>query len=224
MEATSEQEQENKALIRTHTHRVFNSIKIKKESVVVNYTKLTLTERLDELGNVIGEERNKETIPHELDFIPHPDLLKSLKMLRKTVIQAMEFKDFTDHKQYNVIGISIFGEQDNAKVIITYTKNPKWTDDEATANTVPIPLYDNDDFGDSEKVDKLCSIVKNESFYFVDGIKRGVKEQLELQFEGGDKVKMDVQGANHDSQGGEAEQHQVDLPFGNEPVDTAEKT
>lgn len=125
---------------------------------------------------------------------PHRDFVNSLKMLRKPAMQIVEQNDFANFDQYTVTGFSLSGmdSDEDAGIVLSVQKKLRngrvWS-----FNTTFTPLGENEEYGDSERLDTLAAAVCQEFIGFDNG-KFGEDDdpQMKLKFEDGTEASMRV--------------------------------
>lgn len=171
----------------TTTQRSLDKVKVtdKGKSVEVSYTEKII----HTLPPGVDPESQPEPPPpailhHKLEGNagPHPDLIRAIRKLRKAALQICGIEDFSNIDDYNVTGLSLSGQDDETQAIITVSKTVEWSGKAYTFNTPATSLADNEKFGDSAKLDKICRDVELEALaYAVDG-KHADPEQMEIAF------------------------------------------
>lgn len=184
---------------KVHKSKQIDKIKITDKGVTVDWTETVMTETYKPSPNgegpdeLVGETKNFLHHSTGGDFLPHKDFMDAMKMLRKPVIQACEWGDFKHFDKFRIYGVAFAGESDEATVVITYSKEIEWNGKVLPAmNTQPIPLGDNDKFDTSSQIDKFCKNIIDEAWAYLGG-KHAENPQLSLEFEGGDKLKLNVE-------------------------------
>ncbi len=173
-----------------------NAVKVLKEKVMVHYTETIHEMHFDKDQNLIKEDKYHVQHPLEGDWLPHEDFVVAMKMIRKLVIAICGWKgEFKNFDLYNVLGLTFKGmdENETAKVVITANKKIERSKQFFTFNTPPTTLFDINLFDDAEELDNLCKIVVDEAFKYILEGKKASPVQLNLEFESGENVTLNVQ-------------------------------
>jgi len=177
---------------KTHRSKQTDKIKVSDEGVIITWLETVLTEKYNVADKqLISEDKNKIKHIHDGNFLPHKDFLDAMKMLRKPVIDICELGKYDQFDRIRIYGVSFSGEQDEAKVVITYGKEVEWSGQVWISNTPLTPLYDQDKFTGSKNLDKCCAAILKEAQLYMDG-KHAENPQLSLSFENGEKVELPV--------------------------------
>lgn len=176
----------------------FTKIKVLEKTVEIFWDEITtIVTKEKEAGTVLGtvkKRKEKKEIDHHNR--PHEDFHNALNMLRKPVIDICEFGNFKEFLQYIVQGITLIGmdSDETAGVMIHAGKAVDWSGQEFFFTTPKLRFLD-EKYSDGEKVDKYCKRICEEAQLFLDG-KHAAPPQMQLEFEGGEKVDMAVE--DHD--------------------------
>lgn len=168
------------------TSRALDKVKItgKGKTVEINWTE-RITYTLETAADPANTpEPPPPTILHhrlEGNAGPHPDLIRAMRKLRKAALQICDIEDLPHLEDYTVTGLSLSGEEDETQAVITVSKQVEWSGKAYTFNTPATALADNERFGDSAKLDKLCREVELEALAYVDG-KHADPIQLDIEF------------------------------------------
>lgn len=171
--------------------------KIKKDRVEVLYSEtITInTVNAEDQKEIIGTDKvvNFHTVLSR--FLPHVDLLNAMKMLRKPVIQILEFGNFKGFEDYTIKGISLSGMEDgdDPRVVITASKKLEHQKKPFNFNTPAVTLANDDEYAGAEDLDKWVANICTEFFAFLFEGKHAESPQMKLQFADGSEEKMSVE-------------------------------
>lgn len=120
------------------------------------------------------EEAGFEINEHSINSprLAHKDLLDALKKLRKYALETCEM--ITDSKAttfYTVSEISIDGDMSlrQARVIMTVSKEVRWTGKQIKWKTPQITLYGESEYPNHEALAKQIEVVISEAWEYLDG-------------------------------------------------------
>ncbi len=179
-----------------------NKVKILKDFCLVDWDEQIHEIHTDVEGNLVKEDKFTINHPDKSDYPPHEDFVNSFKMLRKMVIDICGWTgEFGNFQLYNPLGVTFMGMDDDetAAVIITCNKKIERSGQLFTFNTPKTTLFNAEVYADAEQLDKACAKIRDEAFLYLDGKHAAIK-QLSLEFESGEKMKMDVQQEEHQEQ------------------------
>lgn len=175
-----------------HKSKRIEKIKMSDEGTTIHWTETIMTETYNDANELQSEDKNFIHHAPESDFRPHKDFMDAMKMLRKPVIDICELGDYKHFDKYRIYGVSFSGEQDEAKVIISFGKEVDWSGLVFNSNTPLTPLYDQDKFQGAAQLDKFCAAILREAWLYIDG-KHAENPQLSLSFADGSHNNLPLQ-------------------------------
>lgn len=158
-----------------------------KKVKITNDLKVELTFNEKATLNTVNEEDGSENFVNneysvKSKYIPHDDLVESLKMLRKHALAICEISvDSKEIKDYTVNAISIQGtlEEKNARIVITIAKRIKRAKKPVFITAPQTSLFDPVEYPKCEDLVKLVKEVIKEVWLYRGGKHLG-EEQLSL--------------------------------------------